>query len=203
MVQAVGKLNKWYEEKGVLGQVRIGAAQGSAVFSTDVCSAVQCSAVQCQSAQCQSAQCNAAAMLSEVVLCIAGAGGQGMLSGSEAASPLNTLPSRCHAALPRWRQVIDVDTSNNVAEIKVSEAVVNRVLLRYIDKNTNEVRIAIAGMQAVRLSGGWSAAAASCWPGAAVRWLVAGGWPLLALLHSTGGDVPGGDMLCAACCAGA
>lgn len=46
MVQAVGKLNKWYEEKGVLGQVRIGAAQGSAVISTDVCSAVQCSANQ-------------------------------------------------------------------------------------------------------------------------------------------------------------
>jgi len=35
--------------------------------------------------------------------------------------------------------VIDVDTSNNVAEVRVAEAVVNRVLLRYIDKNTNEV----------------------------------------------------------------
>ena len=97
-----------------------------------------------------------------------------MLSGSEAASPLNTLPSRCHAALPHWRQVIDVDTSNNVAEIKVSEAVVNRVLLRYIDKNTNEVRIAIAGMQAVKLSGGWECGwcqllAGGCCP-------VAGGW---------------------------
>ncbi|KAL4449506.1 hypothetical protein ABPG77_007150 [Micractinium sp. CCAP 211/92] len=37
-------------------------------------------------------------------------------------------------------QVIDVDTSNNVAEVKVAEAVVNRVLLRYLDKNTNEAR---------------------------------------------------------------
>lgn len=56
MVQAVGKLNRWYEEKGVLGQV------------------------------------------------------------------------------------IDVDTSSNVAEVKVSEAVVSRVILKYIDKNTNEAR---------------------------------------------------------------
>ena len=56
MVQAVGKLNKWYEEKGVLGQVRIGAAQGSAVISTDVCSAVQCSAVQCSAVQCSANQ---------------------------------------------------------------------------------------------------------------------------------------------------
>jgi hypothetical protein len=38
------------------------------------------------------------------------------------------------------RQVIDVDTSSNVAEVKVSEAVVNRVVLKYIDKKTNEVR---------------------------------------------------------------
>lgn len=36
-------------------------------------------------------------------------------------------------------QVIDVDTSSSVAEIRVSEAVVNRVLLRYVDKKTNEV----------------------------------------------------------------
>ncbi|KAI7843074.1 hypothetical protein COHA_003245 [Chlorella ohadii] len=56
MVKAVGKLNKWYEEKGVLGQV------------------------------------------------------------------------------------IDVDTSSSMAEIRVSEAVVNRILLRYVDKKTNEAR---------------------------------------------------------------
>jgi hypothetical protein len=33
-----------------------------------------------------------------------------------------------------------VDTSSNVAEVKVSEAVVNRVVLKYIDKKTNEAR---------------------------------------------------------------
>ncbi|KAI3429606.1 hypothetical protein D9Q98_005692 [Chlorella vulgaris] len=37
-------------------------------------------------------------------------------------------------------QVIDVDTTSNVAEVKVSEAVVNRVILRYVDKATNETR---------------------------------------------------------------
>ena len=36
-------------------------------------------------------------------------------------------------------QVIDVDTSSSMAEIRVSEAVVNRILLRYVDKKTNEV----------------------------------------------------------------
>ena len=51
MVQAVGKLNRWYEEKGVLGQVRArgqgSAVQCRAVLGTGVCSAVQC----CSSAE--------------------------------------------------------------------------------------------------------------------------------------------------------
>ncbi len=32
-----------------------------------------------------------------------------------------------------------MDTSSSMAEIRVSEAVVNRILLRYVDKKTNEV----------------------------------------------------------------
>ena len=43
--------------------------------------------------------------------------------------------------------MIDVDTSSSVAEIRVSEAVVNRILLRYVDKKTNEVRC-LAGLGA-------------------------------------------------------
>jgi hypothetical protein len=44
MVQAVGKLNRWYEEKGVLGQVRA-RGQGSAVQGSPGHRSVQRSAV--------------------------------------------------------------------------------------------------------------------------------------------------------------
>lgn len=52
----------------------------------------------------------------------------------------NTHTLLTHTRLLPLRQVIDVDTTSNVAEVKVSEAVVNRVILRYVDKATNEVR---------------------------------------------------------------
>lgn len=58
---------------------------------------------------------------------------------------------------PPSPQVIDVDTSSSVAEIRVSEAVVNRVLLRYVDKKTNEVGAAdcLVGWLVPSMLPGW------------------------------------------------
>lgn len=50
-----------------------------------------------------------------------------------------------------------MDTSSSVAEIRVSEAVVNRVLLRYVDKKTNEVGAAdcLVGWLVPSMLPGW------------------------------------------------
>lgn len=103
----MGKLNRWYEEKGVLGQVRWGAT---------------CRRVWQHG--CRRASRHPLRPMPQT-LCALRA----------------TMPIfRPNCSPPCTCQVIDVDTSSAVAEVKVSEAVVHRILLRYIDRQSGEVR---------------------------------------------------------------
>ena len=163
MAAAVGKLNRWYEDTGVLGQVRrrrravlmvprcccrgrasirgdrgagpgpfvrwpCCAGGGGRLTSTPPNRSVSISI----SPPCSTPHTSPAPQVEDV----------DTRSASPSLIPLTNTPTPPHHHDPPPRsphQVVDVDTSSAVAEVKVSEAQVARIILRYIDRQTNEV----------------------------------------------------------------